>query len=101
MDFVKTLHIDKIKEEGKDQESIPSITRPDPMTSYGKVTDNTINNHIQESQEVTTRLQETDSAVWQRQTQITKKIPKRSTALEQSVKNTCELKLVSWYQPHP
>ena len=42
------------------------------------------------SQQVTTRLQETDMLVWQRQTQITKKIHKRNTGWERSVRKSLE-----------
>ena len=37
------------------------------------------------SPQMTSSLHETDMALWQRQTQITKKIHKRSTVLERSV----------------
>ena len=51
--------------------------------------------HIQESlkvnpfPQVTALKQETGMAAWQRQTQITKMIHKRSTALEGSVRRAC------------
>ena len=54
-------------------------------------------------QQVTTSLQEKYTKVWERQTQITKKIHKRSTTLERSERKyiTGRLKHVSRYQPHP
>ena len=67
------------------QESIQSIKHILPRTLYQKVTktqDNITYKEVKRSvlsQQVSTRLQETDMAVWQRQTQITKQKPQKKT----------------------
>ena len=79
------------KKEAKYQESIQSRTTPDPGHRMGNV-QNIRKHHIQECQKVSPfptgdiKLQETDMAVWQRQTQTTDKIHKGSTSLERSVR---------------
>ena len=65
-----------------------------PSTPYGKMTKTQENSTYKRakrsnlSQQVPTRLQETDKTLWQRQ--ITKKVYKRSTNLERSVRKLLE-----------
>ena len=71
---------------------VPHLTQ-DTVLECDKNTRNIIYKRAKRStisQQVTTRLHETDMKVWQRQTQIAKKIHKRSTDLEQSVRKLLE-----------
>ena len=93
------LTSDESKEECKDQESIQSSTTPEWES------DKNTRKHHKESQEASplpignhkAQRLETDITVWQRQTQITKKIHKKKRRPGTvSKKTTGGLKLVSW-----
>ena len=77
----------KSKDQGKDQESIQSITTPDP--GHHKKWQNTRKYHTQDSQEAIPFLAGDHNSAMNSHDNMTdtKRIHKRSSALERSVKS--------------